>query len=556
MPNVSMPISNLNQSVERLVQVEAVKQLQKILEINNTKIIFPGDIKKMQQSNSSIDSPGENRDITLTSNRLTYIEVTEEYDPESVAMMTVHRTNYPPFFKDPYLGVVIRPIYANSVVTITIRYVTNSRVEMTRWYSEMVARAGRLRQNVFLHSFSYHYLIPDVYLDILKEIHYRREAVCGFNESIKDYFNRYGTNRLTYVTTENGDYQSMSVAETQSRVVGLLEIEPLPDKPEKDNDTVTWEASFTYKFTYEKPISVNMVYPVIVHGQLLPNEYIEFNNTEDNLDNMNKEYRSVRMDALGFFETTALQDRYYNRYKHVTIPYFDDRILETRHVYAEPLFTVLCTLDEDNPNFLFNLGDIDGYHVDSIILDWLRKGEYKYITKSFFSIFHISLFRGVSEAGDEMLRIDKDLNVYLNKPVNLRQELRVRFYLYTDIDILVPQAIYRLFQDKLMTIVMMKYIREAIWNNGTSKRVANMHISKLELEMIANKYSNCANINNLLEWLKTHDYNKDNYSIGELIGIVPVRTVMTTYIQAIPMKLLGTETKRRRYHAHRKIKTR
>ena len=506
MPNVDIDLMNVQESVSRPVMMTVVKDLQHILGMENTQIIFPGDIGKAKQPNTTISSKPGTRDPKLSNVRHAYIEVVEKLNPEGISSHPGRLDEYSKIFEDPYLMFLMRPIYAFTDVEITFKYVTNSRVDALTWYNNAYTKAGMLRQNAHLHRLSYHYNIPYIAEKLFREIYRCREEQAGYGETLQEYFRKYASPNFTMVTDLVGKKEVLSVAETQSRVVGVLDVSGIPEKPTKNGDNVTWEAEINYKFTYEKPVSLNIVYPISVHNQLLPALYIQDTNQVGegkDLDSVNMRFSDSHR-ALAHFEVPFLQDRYYDRYREVCIPSIDDAIMGYMPSRLSTVFTALCIIDPEQPDLYLNLRELDEYVLDDAILKFMEETEYPYLCKMFDSLLNISLYEGTNFKGSNSLYVDKDLNVRSKVPINIRNQCRIRLSMANDITIINPQAIVRIVRDPDALAAFVLYLQELYANRPTC--VSPLVDKRISLEVFCRIYERYMRTNAYKEWLER---NKD-----------------------------------------------
>lgn len=463
MPNVDLPLRDVASTVSRPVITEVVKQLQEIFSIIDPIIIYPGDIGKAKQPGSSIDDKHKrNRTPRLGTTRHTYIEVTEKLVPEGITSHPGHGDEYEPIFRDPNLEVLMRPMYAFTEVEINFKFSSPSRVEALSWYNDCYSMAGFMRQNAHIHSFDYHYNIPNVFIDLLKEIYRCREETGGFGDTLQQWFKACAVPRFTYTTDLVGKNETLSVVEKQGRVVGVVDWGGIPEKPQKNSDQVTWECEFTYKFTFEKPVGINVVYPISVHNQLLPSKYIDFVMQDPSIQDTRKR-ASNSIKSLHYFEITEIADRYYDRFYEARIPRIDDKVISYSPRYLKPIFTALCLIDPEDPTLFMNLKELDEYTLDTDLLKFLEDGEYRYLAKDFASVLHVSLYRGDRLCPDTELYVDEHLNVRSTRPINIRVQQRIRLSLATDVSILLPGAIKRLveYEGKAMSTFMV-YLNDVL----------------------------------------------------------------------------------------------
>ena len=100
-------------------------------------------------------------------------------------------------------------------------------------------------------------------------------------------------------------------------------------------------------------------------------------------------------------------------------------------------------IDPDHPNDLLNLKDLGDFQLDPYILEMLEAEEWRYITRPYLSIINISLYRNGNLIEYEALEVDKDLNVRLKNPADIRNTYHIVISLLADIHMLPNSAIER-----------------------------------------------------------------------------------------------------------------
>jgi hypothetical protein len=481
MPNIALPLPNVAQSVTRPIIVDIIQQVSKLTNISeDSKIFYPGDIQRMQTSGSGIDN--KDRSAIFNSDRYTFIEVDEDFDEDFIGTMSVDRNEHIPIFVDEALGIELKPVYGTTKITINFVYRSPSKSEVTRWRDEARVRVAQLR-TINLHDVAYHYGIPEDVLGILKEIHTLREATDGYSQSYEDYVKSYSTERLVLMSDTVGKSAQLSVQERQCRIQGIYDFDALPEKASRDESTGTWSITFSYKFTYEKPIFCKFTYPVMVHNKLLPANLIEFTNKAYDLNDINKTF-SKSFYAMNSFESDTTMNAIRDSKAVIRIPEFDDFPIQGVMPGTSTVILALIEVGADKRTLL-NLNELGDVFIDPDILDFIKTSEYLYMTRNYASILTLSMYRNNSLTSDRAILCDSNLNVYSNTDLNLRHQHRIRFGINVDMTMLPPSAFVRLLQYPKALTKIIGAMNELLRNNyefinlGNKKQITHRDFSNV-----------------------------------------------------------------------------
>lgn len=441
MPNIALPLTSISQSVTRPVVFDIITQLRAITNIHpDAQIYYPGDSGKMQTAGASID--GDNtRNPIFNNKRIVFIEVEDDYDVEAVGTTAINREEHVPVFLDQALGLVVTPVYATTNITINFKYRCDNKTEALKWRDDARMRASQLYE-MHLHNIRYHYAIPVDVWTIVQEVHRKREANLPYGQSIVEYINSYASDRLTLVGDVGGKNVSLAVAETQARIQGIFGFDTIPEKPERDDSNGIWTVSFSYKFTYEKPIGCQVQYPIMVHNQLLDIKYIDLRPKELPVDRVPRSF-SKSFYAMNGFESSTMINSVKNSEAVLRIPAYDSYVLPNVIPGTGTVMVALAEVDVDKKS-LFNLRELGDVLLDDDVLTFITESEYPYLTKNYNSIVQLSLYRDRFASGDDSLVCDSDLNVSSKVELDCRRQHRVRLSLVVDLTYLTRAAIERL----------------------------------------------------------------------------------------------------------------
>ena len=314
------------------------------------------------------------------------------------------------------------------------------------------------------HSFGYHYGIPEPYLQLLNVIHVCREAFDPYGDSFREYLEKHNDGRLTLNSDLVGKSQIFAVNERQSRIIARFGFDSVPDKPEYDQSTGTYTLSFPYKFSYEKPIACTMKYPIIVHNQLLPAEYVLPISNNDVSANTRKNFSASNY-GLSTFEAGARNNGIMRGDGIVRIPSHDEFNNNNVKLGYGTILSVLCQIDVENRLKLFSLDDLGDYMMDSDVLNFLKTTERTFFTKQRESLFYLYLLDNESPRHDTILYLDTEGYVCSKTPLSLRGVNRVCLAVCIDPTMVKPTAIDRGLRNKPVMRKILSLANENLLTN-------------------------------------------------------------------------------------------
>lgn len=442
MPRVLVELHETYENVTRPVVYDIARDVMKRTGLPKDILIFyPGDIEKgMQQGSAITGDPMEPTKLPFTSQ--VTLEVTEQYQEDRMLSTAVFRPENPFIFRDPHLEVGIKPAYGSCDVTLNFKYRARSKQQAIRWRDDIKNRTSMNREQ-FIHQINYHYLIPEEFLVILREIHKLRETVAPYGEDFDTYFKNNRSTRARFLTNQAGKNGRWGIAESQIRVLGYFDWEGVPEEGSKEDDGSTWTISFAYKFKYDKPNACAMQYPLVIHNQMIKYHPEPPDQPAYQIEQSLRKY-ALSAKMFAYFETGGPM-YYMQRRQGYQVPSFDEFIPASVVPDTIRLCTVLVQIDPDQPRALFNLTDDLGGDIiiDPDIKCCLEK-EWPYMTMPFRSIFHVSLYRRSFLQTPDKLVLNSDLNLSTSFDMNLRETYHVRISLVKNLRLLPTEALDRL----------------------------------------------------------------------------------------------------------------
>lgn len=440
MPSVTIPLPDIEKIVVRPTVYQVIDQVRDILGMSkDVEVIYAGKRGVARATGSAISELGQENEAKFTSDDYVTVDVVEDYDVDAVQEVHSHSWDNAPIFSDPRLGLSLRPIYLPSKMDITFNYRSTSETEVRQWIANQITKANRGRETS-LHHIVYSFPIPAEFLYLLADVHQLREKNEGYGDTLMDYFNQHRVSRVSVLTDQAGENAIPVIHEKQGQIVGSFDFTVTPDKPEYDRDKGIWQTKFSYRYTYWRPDACFLHYPIAVHNEFMPDIYIE--NPEDVIDyDTTKAYYSYGMAAMSSF---ALGGRLNTpRYPSplLVIPNFDTFRPEVKQ-HTATVFIARCFLDE-NKQDLLSLSDLGDYEIDKDILDFL-KTESPYLTKLFFSVFHVEHYLNGELQAFDKIEVTSDLTVRSITPLSMRDVHHVRLAAVPEITSPLYNALKRL----------------------------------------------------------------------------------------------------------------
>lgn len=429
MPKVLHTNDGVKESVTRPIVFDITRQIQEWTGIEPTNILFTGDAEVAYQPGSTIDKDQEfNR---TASQALWRVTAKEEHRTEKLLATAVFQAEQQAFFQDKELGVILRPIYSPTILTLEFEMRTTDVNTARRWRDEIRTRISTNRSSR-THVVKYHYLIPKEFMPLLEHIHELRESQAGYGDDLETYLNSHFTANVTQLVTQAGTEERWAIAEQQGRIMGQFEFQELPDDPSKDADLSAYRQVFSYRIYYDAPIATAGDYPVLIHNQLIDQRWLMFLPKDDAETFASRSPRNVT--ALSYFEVDRLAKPTIK--SGIRLPEFHEFYpLSVPSLTVQVLSALVgITSKDDNPNYrkIMNFNEIDESWMFRDEFTNYLKYDHAYLHKYAESLVNVTVYDGGMPLHHSQFFVDAELNVTLNFDPDLRRTYYVRLSLLTD----------------------------------------------------------------------------------------------------------------------------
>lgn len=432
MPQILLSHPDMDQTITRVVAYDLIRHVMKMTGIDEkkTSIYYPDTEEQTYQPGSSIGADSiENELKPDTFNQLS-ITVNEEQDITFMNATNVFTPEHLFTFQDKALNITIRPSYAVMNLDIAVQFRTRDKNGAYRWRDQIRQKISA-GQMTYLHDITYSYFLDDKLWITLQALYNTREKQAGYGDTFDAYLAEHLSGDVTTMVGLNGQNGVRAVRETQGELLGWFDFEGQPEHGGRDGVGDIWTLSFSYHLQYSKPTTSLMVYPIVVHNQLIDSRlrptypYIK---TQE----QTQQKAPLSKAAGKKFETDTPMIEMI-RGQGLRIPNFDEFASAITVPHLLPMVTAAVLIDPANPQFLMSfMGTLDTYVIDPDILAWMQE-EAPYMSQYGQSIFHVTLYEFGTPNLNGKVKVDGNLNVTLVNPPDLRVPYHVMLSINRDI---------------------------------------------------------------------------------------------------------------------------
>lgn len=419
MPNILLPITPTQDAISKYVS-HAVTQ--DIVAHTGMAADAPIYYRSLSGEITQPDSTVGGKDaMRLDSDSAIFVSYKESFVGTSVINTPVREQEELLIFADPKLGIRAKPVYSYTAGMLEFSFRFNTRYAAEQWINDIKVRMGDNRE-YFTHELSFHYPIPKRMLIILKHIHTLRETQSGYGESYDEYMRAHITPAFGSITNQVGGGRTAVIRQRQIGITGWFEFDE-PEQAEEEDASNVWVSSFTYRFEYQKPVEINLVYPLLVHNQLIDQRLFS---TKPLYRIDSRNYESGVMRAADRIGPTEERLRRRNT-GGVMLPEWDEWLPYHVAPSTASVLTAALVLDPSNPLYLFNLeSDVDPYGWHPAVLKFFLESELPYINKYGQSILYMQLYENDKPLDDGVLELTSDGDIYATRPLSLRNTYHLR----------------------------------------------------------------------------------------------------------------------------------
>lgn len=438
MPQVTAIIPEVHKTVIRPIVHDVVKDLIKVLRIDDKKtpIEYRGNAQNLAPRNSTLDAEELN---TFNTNQRVIINVSDEYVDRAVMSSDPRQQDNPVVFRDAAMRVTLYPVKHTREFSVDIILHAPDRVTAGRWIRNLRSLIASTVYNN-LHAPTYSYNVPLEVMQFLIDIHQRSETIAPYNRNAATWFKEKFTKNFTFVTDQAGNNATPVIREQQTKVVGFFTggSDVPREEPEGENSG-GWTTQLTYKFWADIPEEMVLNFPLMTHQQCLSAKYINYD-LPAWVDTL-RSNKSLSAQIYHHFDSNYQGPHPLDITPGVPIPTVDDwqrpKLLSPQYM---DVFRILIQFEENNP-LICNLRELGEFAFLPTFMEYISKTYSKMTGALYRNIFHCTVWRWNELQGYNEVRVDKDLNVYFDGPVNLRDNYHLVISMLIDPSLLTDDAI-------------------------------------------------------------------------------------------------------------------
>ena len=427
-------IPGVDLSVTRACIVMVIQDLLSALGLKRNTYLYLDDnsvILKIKSQNTPLKG--------VTDSLYEFVKVTgieEETAEGDVPYSNLNSKNIP-IFLDKELDIDIRPITFRKTITLNFQY-GNKDINKIKSLENNLRLMRPSSFGIYYHDLEYSYVLPYFAYKLLEHTHVlkcRRHVENNIpTEDFPTFIRNRSDGRFSYNTPAIKDISKIeiSIRERQSGVMGQFELDDFKNiKLEEIDELNAYGINFTYKFTFNFPISLLVSYPILIHNYKLHKAFFGVIKSKDisptnrySLDNQ------AMYELFGPKSTSQLAT--YEPY--LRLPKIDKELTLQQPVGYTKLFTCLLMVDKDNLRDICNVNNMYKAKFTQPYLSYLRYNKenigIKYKTIIYFCLSKDNVW------DNTILKMDLDGNLYADKDLDIMSTYRLHGYFLYDLTML------------------------------------------------------------------------------------------------------------------------
>lgn len=426
MPNFTIPIPAMDETVKHNVLMSVVDRVLSILDIKRDDVILQLPYSNNTQPNTQV---GVDREVSYGQNRRVFVDADEHRDPDNLTDRGTGFDSQPPFFNDKELDIRLHPALARYDYELTLNIRSTSRSEVSMWSNDVHRRAS-LGGDAFMVDADFHYVIPVPCVALLLDVHKAASAKVDI-KPIGEWL------RAGFINAVSVSNKSFIVRNTLSRILCVID-GPAEISKEKQ-DSGAWLGTLRIKFSVHLPEQIDVYYPPVINNTLIDQKWWQSMLQPGISDEANG-----HADAYVFF-----QDELAPQKAVIPIPVYvpdcDFPIMERGTRYPGELMLICGYYEMSAPELkvadklLLNLSQLGRVKLKSRVLDYIKVA-HSINNNGIDSVYRIYTYEDGLQLDRDRGKVTQQLDYYLTKEMSLTQLYQFGITVLTDFRYLSEQG--------------------------------------------------------------------------------------------------------------------
>ncbi|QDB71148.1 virion-associated protein [Serratia phage Moabite] len=437
MPQLALPIPDVYASVTRRVNVSIIRAIMNVTGIkDDTFIEFAGENEAVPTWLTTLDQKvyNENNTAKFPFYQKIKVDYQEEVNDDPILSTAYHYNDLMLAWNDPKRKINVSPFREQVKATLNFTYRTIDKNAAQNWRSMMRRKIMRHFIDETFNA-AFYYVMPVQVVAMLAIFHEMKEKIAGDGDTFEDYLKNNAVGDLATMVDNAGRNATYVFREQQLDILGNFEFSAPPIE-EKLPDGNCYDITFTYRFSYDRPIGMIVKYPLVIHNQLIPPGLRKDRGLYSPADQRGLSSGSTR--------------RYYELFKNFTwsaadpifniIPFYDDWMPTQVVADTSPIAQFLIRVDQDNPKKVINLRELGKNKFNEQFLEYIRDQRLM-VPRATACAAHISVYENDRPIDQRDIFIDEDLNIFCQYDLDVKSVYHVRVNVFTQLLNLQPFAV-------------------------------------------------------------------------------------------------------------------
>lgn len=437
MPKISYPIPDIYANITRPVAMAVVRSIIGVSGIpEDTFIEYAGEQAGIPTWRTTLNQMEFDKTLTARGFLFSKVKVAYEEEPNSDAILPTayHYLDNTVNWADPDLGILLTTQREKVRARLSFTYRCSDSNEAQSWINGM---QKKLNAHFVDETFqaSFRYVLPRVLFKFLRVFHEMREAQAGYGDAFEDYFRAHVVSDYSVIATLAGTEPMLGFRETELDILGNFEFDAVPKEERLDNGNAS-EITFSFRYSYERPVEYMMQYPLVIHNQVVSPLWRPTTRPYETADQEGQASASMKR-YWKIFKNMSLWQKNVGRGN--IIPSYDEWLPKTIVKDTANLVQFLIKVDPANPRMVLDLQNLGESAFDPLLIAYM-KATHQYLTKRTGSGVNITIYANERMMDPRNVLIDENLVIQTQTDMDLRTVYHVRVSLFTQLMAMQPFA--------------------------------------------------------------------------------------------------------------------